>query len=76
MALEGFRLRALDRGLSKVETEEPDTKEGVRIVAGGDSMLLRFGTDDGTVVADISYAEDAEPFGADVGPGGLRKPFF
>jgi hypothetical protein len=39
-------------------------------------MLLRFGTDVETVVADMSYVDTVDAYGADVGPGGLRKPFF
>lgn len=39
MAPEGFRLKAFDLGLSKVEIEDPDTSEGVRIVGGAGIVI-------------------------------------
>ena len=33
--IEGFRRSAVDRGLSTVEADDPDTSEGVRIEGGG-----------------------------------------
>ena len=34
-----FRLRRFDRGLSTMEAGSPDTRDGVRVLAGGTSSL-------------------------------------
>jgi hypothetical protein len=36
--LDGFRLSTFDRGLSVVEADDPDTSEGVRVVATTSSL--------------------------------------
>jgi hypothetical protein len=49
-----LRRRALDRGLSKVSTDEPDTSEGVRLKVGGVNMLRRCDVGgDGATAADV-----------------------
>ena len=45
--MDGFRRRPLERGLSKVDADEPDTNEGVRTVGGGCKPLWRYTDADG-----------------------------
>jgi len=58
---DGFRRRALDRGLSKVSTEEPDTSDGVLLNIGGVNMLWRYDVGgEGATVADIFASGTAD----------------
>ena len=60
--VEGFLLRPVDLGLSKVEADDPETREGVRITDGFGRLVLRVEVSRDAAAVGVSEGSATEAF--------------